>query len=97
MDYHKIYYENNKEKFRNYYEKNKLKIRSYYIQNREKIIEASREYNVKNKMKIKAYNINYNQIHKQELAMKKNLIRDYGKDYYDKVLKESYLNKKYLV
>jgi hypothetical protein len=85
MDYHKHYYLENKEKNKQYYNK-ELKA-AYYQQNRIKIIEKSKEYNVKNKMKIKAYNINYNQIHKRELSIKRNMIKCYGKLYYDSIKK----------
>jgi transposase len=95
MDYHKNYYLQNKQKIKENYNK-ELKA-AYYKNNRDKIIQASKEYNVKNKMKIRSYNIIYNQIHKQELSMKRSMIKSYGIDYYNKVLKESYLNKKYLV
>ena len=71
----------------NYYQKNKQNFIDYYQKNKQIIAESYKNNKNNKRERVRLYNIKYNQIHKQELSLKRSLISCYGKLYYDQYCK----------
>ena len=99
-EYHKEYYQKNKERIaeykKEYKQKNKERIaecdKEYYQKNKERIAECSKEYRKKNKGHIAEYKKEYYQKNKERISEygkeyrkeNKELIVEYNKEYYQK-------------
>ena len=65
-EYHKLYYQKNKDKIKQLYNENKNYKKEYYIKNRSKLLEYQNNYNI-NRKKYSYTRIKHNKIKKELL------------------------------